>query len=650
MVISKKILIPAIIFIIIVIAGLGGFFYFRNQDVDLDNDPEIIQKESNKKEIPTREQIEEKYKWDLSVFYKNNEDWEKDFAKLEKEYMPQFTGFVGQLNDPDQSLKCLKLVDESRLIAERLYYFATNTSKQNLSDSANSERLARATSMFSRFDEKLAFIDSELTALPEKTLQSYMANSEFSDYQHSLSVMLRQKEHILPKEQAELLAKSRDMSSSFSSIFSKLHDVDIEFPIIKDENNEDYQLSEARYMTALDSPNRDFRERAYKGLLGSYAKYDNTMSEVLSGKVKKNIFYARASKYDTALESFLNNDLIDEKIYNNLISSTADNLSYLHRYINLKKKVLNLDAVHQYDMYVPIVEELDIEIPYEEGKEMTLTALAPLGKKYVNDLATAFDNRWIDVYETKDKTTGAYCNANYEPHPFVLLNYNNKFSDLKTLAHEMGHAFNFYYTGQVQPYPMAGMQNFNAEIPSTINEILMLKYFINNAQTDDEKLYYLNNFAEAVYSSFYTQVMFSEFELKIHERIEKGEALSADFLDNLWGDIVIKYAGPDYILDEEVKSTWVRVPHFYVYDFYVYRYATSMAAANEFAKRILNGEDGVSEKYNVFLSAGSSDYPLEILKQAGIDMTNSDLYDNLLSEFNNTLTEMEIILKKQGRI
>lgn len=647
---SKRILISSIVLAAIITVGVSGFFYFKSKKINPIKQLEVSQKESSNKEIPTRDQIDEKYKWDLTQFYKSNQEWQDNYNKFEKEYMPQFPSFANQLDNPDQAIKCLKLLDEASILSEKLYYFASNSSNQDLSDSTNNERLSKLMSMFSRFDETTAFIEPELTGLPDRILQSYMMDPEFFDYQHYLSVLLRKKNHILPKEEEELLAKSADMSSSFSNIFSKLRDVDIEFPTVKDENNQDYQLSESRYSTSMDSPNRDFRERAYKGLLNTYAKYSNTIAEILNGKVKKDIFYSRAKKYDTALESFLDNDLINTKVYNNLITSTADGLDYLHRYISLRKKVLGIDAVHPYDIYAPLVKELDVEIPYEEGQQKVLTALAPLGEKYISDLNMAFNNRWIDVYETNNKTAGAYCNVNYAPHPFILLNYGNKFYDLKALAHETGHALNFYYSSQAQPYAKAGALDFNAEIPSNTNEILLSKYFANNASTDNEKLYYLNAFVDTVFSYFYTQVMFSEFELTIHERVEKGEALSVDYLNNLWGELLVKYLGPDYKLDEETRVSWARVPHFYIYDFYVYRYATSIAAANEFSKMVLSGDKNSSEKYASFLSSGKSDYPLEILKKSGIDMTSSKPYTNLLSDFNDALTEMETILKKQGKI
>jgi len=647
---NKKIVISIAIAVIIIATGVIGFFYYKDNEISLSNNQEQTQEESTNTEIPTRDKIEQEYKWDLAAIYSSQEEWEQDFKRIETEYMPLFADFVGELDNKNKAIECLELLDELDTLAEKLFYFAYNTSTQDLSDSQNSERLARVKSLFSRFNEEIAFVDPELIEMPQKDLESYISNPVFADYKQSLSVLLREKEHVLPKEQEELLAKSYNMASSFSDIFTKLHDVDIEFPIIKDENNQDYQLSESRYLSALDSPDRDFRERAYKAYLGSYAKYANTMAEVLGGKVKKDIFYSRARKYDTSLESFLDNDFIDETIYNNLISSTNDNLSYLHRYISLRKKVLDVEAIHSYDMYVPLVKELDIKIPYEDAKKKALVALAPLGEQYVDDLSMAFENRWIDVYETKDKRTGAYAVNNYAPHPFVLINYTDKFNDFQTLLHEMGHALNFYYTNDSQPHATAGMSNFNAEIPSTVNEILLMKHFINNAKTDNEKLYYLNIFANSIFISFYSQAQYSEFELAIHERIEEGEAISADYLNNLWADITIRYFGPDYVIDEEVKAKWIRVPHFYLFDFYVYRYSTSMAAANEFAKRILTGKENALEDYITFLSSGKSDYPLELLKQAGVDMTSTENYDNLLSDFNNTIIEMEVILKKQGKI
>ena len=597
----------------------------------------------------SRDQIEEKYKWKLEDIYPNQEEWEKDFVRIQNEYIPKIEEFRGKLTNAENVLACLKFNDELSRIIEKLFVYAYMKADENQDDSTASEMSSRVQTLYSLVAAASSFLRPELLEQPEDIIKGYIENPAFSNYRHALDALLKLKPHTLSKPEEELLAKASDMASAPSVIFDKVTQVDMIFPKVRNEKGEEVQLSEGVFYRYLQSPDRDFRKRVYEGVLSSYDKVKNTLATTLNSEVKKNWFFAQARKYNSSLEASLFGENIPGEVYDSLIQAVNNNLPYLHQYIALRKKVFKLDQVKIYDLYVPLVADYTLVIPYEKAQEMLFEGLKPLGDEYLNMMKTGFENRWIDVYETKNKATGGYSWGAYDTHPYVLMNYDDTADSMLTLAHEMGHALNFYYTNSTQKYVNSPIPIFTAEVASTMNENLMLDYLIQQAKNDDEKLYFLDKMIENIRGTVYNQVMYSEFEQTIYERVEKGEALSYNSLSEIWKSLLEKYYGPDLVVEELASRGWSRIPHFYM-NFYVFKYATSLAASNELLNNIVTGQPDAIEKYLNFLKAGSSDYPVEVLKAAGVDMLSSQAIDNLLKKFGNLVSEMEETLKKKGVI
>lgn len=593
-----------------------------------------------------RSEIPDKYKWNLEDIYSAPEKWNADLNKVLNYYIPKFKNYRGKLSDKNKLLECLKLRDEMMRIADKVYVYAHMKADENQADNKASEMRSKSETMYAQVSAAVSFIQPELLRLPEKTLKSFMQDKSFADYKMYLDAVLKQKPHTLSQEGEELLALAQDFAGSPYSIFTQLKYADLTFPKIKDDKGNEIQLTEASYGKYLESKDRDFRKRSFEGIYSSFDKVKNTLAATLTAEVKKNVFFAKARKYNSALEASLAQEFIPRSVYDNLIKAVNNNIKYLHKYVELRKKVLNLDKVHIYDMYVPLVANYEVNIDYEQAKKLILEGLKPLGDDYLKVLNIAFNNRWIDVFETENKYTGGYQWGAYDTHPYILMNYNNTMDSVLTLAHELGHAINSYYTNKTQKYINSNVPIFTAEVASTTNELLMINYLLKKAKSDDERLYLLNTLVENIRGTVYTQVMYAEFEKEIHERVEKGEALSAETLCNIWGNLMKKYYGDNFEVDKLATLWWARIPHFYM-NFYVYKYATSMAAANEVVKNI---EKGDTAKYIEFLKAGSSDYPINVLKKAGVDMTSTKPVDNLLTYFGQLVDEMEKILKKQGKI
>lgn len=596
-----------------------------------------------------RNQIEEKYKWNLEDIYPNQEEWEKDFAKIQNEYLPKIEEFREKLTNADTVLACLQFNDELSRLIEKLYVYAYMKADENQDDSIASEMSSRVETLYSQVSAATSFIRPELLSQPESVLRGYMENPAFEDYRHALDALLKLKPHTLSKPEEELLAKALDMASAPSVIFDKVTQGDMIFPKVLDDKGQEVQLSEGVFYRYLQSPDREFRKRVYEGMLSSYDKAKNTLAATLNSEVKKNWFYSQARKYNSSLEASLSSENIPREVYDNLIQAVNNNLSYLHQYVQLRKKIFHLDQVQIFDMYVPLVPDYTLTVTYENAQQMLLEGLKPLGPEYLDMMKKGFESRWIDVYETENKATGGYSWGAYDTHPYILMNYDNTADSMLTLAHEMGHALNSYYTNTSQKYINSQTPIFTAEVASTMNENLMIEYLIQNAKNDDEKLYFLDKLIENIRGTVYTQVMYSEFEQIIHERIEKGEALSYKYLSDAWKELLEKYYGPDFVVEELASRGWSRIPHFYM-NFYVFKYATSLAASNELLNNILIGQPDAIDQYLDFLKAGSSDYPVEVLKAAGVDMLSTQPVDNLLKKFGNLVNEMEETFKRKGII
>lgn len=594
--------------------------------------------------IPTRDEIDEQYKWRLEDIYETDKDWERDFERLEK-MIPTIERYRGKLNKkPTYILECLKLADEIQRLHDKLYVYAGMRSDEDTSIEKYLSMVDRAETINARIQGSFAFIEPELSLIPEEKLKNLMKNKDLRDYDLFLRRIINSKSHSLSEEEKGLMALAGKLIGTPEKIYEAYRYSDRQLARVIDEKGRELTLSPGVYGMLLRNPERNIRKRAFEGEFKSYSANMSTLAATLYGEVKTNIFNARARKYDSALEAALLSSHMDPKVYDSFIEAVNNNLKPLHRYVSLRKRLLGIeDRVHYYDMYVPMIKSVDSNIPYEDAKEMILEALSPLGEKYIDDLKMVFNNRWIDVYETQNKRSGGYCWGSYDTHPYILLNYNGTLSEVSTVAHELGHGMNSYYSNQKQPYAKANYEIFTAEVASTTNEAIMYDYLIKNAQTKEDKIYLIGSYLEQIRGSIYTQLMYAEFEKSIHEAAESGVTLTASFLNETWGSLMEKYYGDDFEVDELVKIWWSRIPHFY-WNFYVYTYASGLSAGITLSDRIVNGGEAERDSYLQFLEAGGSDNPILLLKSAGADMSTTKPVERALQKFDDLITELEKLL------
>lgn len=594
--------------------------------------------------VPDRREIPAAHKWHLNDIYASDELWQQDFDKLQSSLQPM-EKFKGNLaSSSEQLVACLKARDELGIISGKLYAFARMHRDENTADAKYQGMTSKVESLLAEAASVTAFIEPEILAIPDETLANFRQNEKgLAEYNFYFNNLTRQKQHVLSPNEEAILSRVSEVTQASENTFNMLAHADLEFPLTIDEQGHSVQLSEGRYNLFIRSSNRDVRRQAFNHLFTTYNKYRNTFASTLSGNVKKNVFYAKTRNYDSALESALKGDNVPTEVYDNLITTVHNNLAPLHRYVALKKKALQLDEIHMYDLYTPLVQDIQLSLPYEEGVKLVRSGLKPLGSDYENILDKGLTSGWIDVYENKGKQTGAYSWGNYGTHPFVLLNYNNRYDAVSTLAHEMGHAIHSYYSQQQQPYPTSSYTTFCAEVASTTNEILLLEHMLKTTTDKKLKLYLINQYLEQVRGTVYRQTMFAEFEKLLHAAVEQNQPLTADRLDNLWHELNVKYYGPTIIVDKEIDVEWARIPHFYM-DFYVYQYVTGYSAATTLAEKILQEGKPAQENYINFLKSGGSDYSINLLKQAGVDMSSPQPIEITLTKFSTMLDEMEKLL------
>jgi len=594
--------------------------------------------------IKLRDEIDSKFKWDIESMYKNDEDWEKDFKKV-KSLIGELKLFKGNvIKSPENLLGLLRLKDEISRIVSNVYTFAKMKQDEDTNNSKYQEFTDRATTLMVNIGEVSSFIVPEILTLNKEDILTFKKkNPGLNEYSHYLDEIFRQKEHILSEKEEAIIAGVGDIANGPENTFSMLNNADLEFPIIKDENGQEIQITHGRFIPLMENKDRRVREDAFKALYETYGNYKNTFASILNTNIKKNIFYSKVRKYNSSLEAALDEDNIPIKVYDNLLESVNDNLDKMHKYIEIRKKALDLGNIHFYDLYTPIVKEIDMDIEYEEAKEIVLKGLTPLKREYLDIVKKGFDSGWIDVYENKGKRSGAYSWGTYDSKPFILLNYQNTLDNMFTIAHEMGHSMHSYFSKNNQPYIYSGYSIFVAEVASTVNEALLINYMLENEVNPRKKLYFLNHFLEQFRGTIYRQTMFAEFEKIIHEKTEKGESLTAEAFSNIYKNLNKKYYGEEIVIDEEIAMEWARIPHFY-YNFYVYQYATGFSAAVYLSQKILNNEEGAVEKYLEFLKSGSSDYPIEVLKKAGVDMTTKKPVDDALKLFGELVDKMERLI------
>lgn len=593
------------------------------------------------KKVKTREEINEKDKWDINKIYVSDELWESDFKHL-KEDAVQLKAYVGKLSDPAQLLEYLQVSEKISRAAETLFIYAHLKYDEDTTNSKYQSLRDKIDTYLSELRSYEAFFIPELLSLPEGSVERSLEQvPDLKLYDFMLKDILKLKPHTLSKAEEELLASVSDCLEAPHNIFGMLTNADMTFPVVKDEDGSDVELTEVNYSGFIRSRDRKVRQDAFKALFNTYEKYQNTFSASLTSSIKNFIFNSKVRKYNSALESSLKPNDIPVEVYENAINTMNSNLSVLHRYVKVKKKLLGLDEIHMYDLYVPLVEIEKQHIEFNEAVEIVKEGLKPLGNEYLGIFEKGIESGWIDKYENKGKRGGAYSWGSYDTMPYVLLNYNYELNDVSTLAHEMGHSIHSYYSRKNQPFVYADYTLFTAEVASTTNEALLINHLINNEKDKKKRLYLINQELEQIRTTVFRQLMFAEFEKITHESIENGNPLTSIDLCRIWHDLNVKYFGPDMVVDKEIDMEWARIPHFYS-DFYVYQYATGYAAASSFARSILNdGEKAVERYITQFLKAGGSDYPINILKKAGVDMTTPKPLEDTMRRFEELLDMME---------
>lgn len=596
------------------------------------------------RKLNTREEANARCKWAIEDLYKNDEDWKRDYELL-KSRIPELTKFRGRLGESAEVLLSMqKLSDELNQLLEKVYVYANQRLHENTDNSTYQNLASQAQGLLVELSESLSFVEPELMELPDGIIETFLdENEELSVYRQYFENIIRQKKHVLPTEQEQLLAAMGEVAESPKDIFSMFNNADIRFPEITGEDRHPVQVTHGRYMSLMQSRNRQVRKDAFEAMYGVYGEWRNTLAAMYRANVKQEAFLAKAHKYTSDLEAALDGSHIPVKVYEQLIEAVHESMPLMYRYMKLRKKLLGVEELHMYDLYVPVIEQDHSEIPFEQAKKTVLEGLAPMGEEYLHLLREGFDHGWIDVYENQGKRTGAYSWGAYGTHPYVLLNYQGTLHDVFTLAHEMGHALHSWYSDEHQPYIYAGYRIFVAEVASTCNEALLIHYLMEQSKKAGDRkktMYLMNYFLEQFRTTLFRQTMFAEFEKITHGLQEQGETLTADRLCEIYYDLNKLYFGEEICVDQEIAMEWARIPHFYT-PFYVYQYATGFSAAIALSKQILEQGAPAVERYKKFLKGGSSMYPLELLKMAGVDMEQKAPVQDALAVFAQYLDEME---------
>ncbi|MGL5151210.1 MAG: oligoendopeptidase F [Clostridium sp.] len=589
--------------------------------------------------LKKREEVQEEFKWKVDKIFSTTEEWEKEFSEL-KEQAPKLKDFSGKLGDKGQIKNYLSMNEKVSRKAEKIFMYAHLKSDEDTTNTTNQGRMNRVDSYMAEFASFNAFFVPEILDLGEEFIKSIIDDPEFEEFKFMFEGILKEKPHVLSKEMEEMLAKVSDCLDAPHTIFNMLTNADMTFGTIKNEDGEEVELTEGNYSSFIKSKDRSVREAAFKKLFSEYKSLKNTLAASLTSSIKNYNFSAKIRNYNSALEASLKPNDIPVDVYKNAIKAINDNLSSLHRYIGIKKNLLGLEEMHMYDLYVPIIEIDKDHIEFKDGIEMAVEGLKPLGKEYLEIFNSGINDGWIDIYENKGKRGGAYSWGGYDTLPYVLLNYNYQLNDVSTLVHEMGHSIHSYYSRKEQSYFYAGYTLFCAEVASTTNEALLIHHLIENESDEKKKLFLINQELEQIRTTVFRQLMFAEFELFTHEALEKGEALTEEDYSKAWHDLNVKYFGPEMVVDEEINMEWGRIPHFYS-DFYVYQYATGYAAASAFANSILKGEENAVNKYINFLKSGGSNYPIDLLREAGVDMCTPEPIQATIARFNELLDMLE---------
>ena len=595
-------------------------------------------------EYNTRKEVPNEYKWDLSKMYSSDIEIENDINKV-NELTPKILEFKSHIMDSSNSLyEFLKITEKQDRILTKLYVYSKMAFDVDTKDNTTKSLKMKIEKLSESLSEKFSFIEPEMLAFDyEKVLKYIEENKKLNEYKFYLEDIYRFKTHSLSQKEEDIYVRALNAFGNCSEAFSNLNNADIDLGYIKNEKGEDVKLTQSNYIVFMKSKDRKVRENAFDAMYNYYKNRKNTLASTYVGEIKESSFITNVKKYNSTLERSLFSDNIDISVYKTLIDTVHKNLNLIYDYMNLRKKLLNLDELHMYDIYVDLVNSDSDKIPFEEGKKILFEALKPLGEKYLNDLNKAFDEKWIDIYPSEGKRSGAYSWGCYDSYPYLLLNYNDTVDAVSTMGHELGHSMHSYYSKN-QNYVDSNYPIFLAEIASTVNEVLINDYMYKNAKTKNEKIFYLVDFLDTVRTTLYRQTMFAEFEMIMHEYEQKGIPLTEEKISNTYYDLNKLYYGDNVVSDDNIRYEWSRIPHFYT-PFYVYKYATGLSSALSIASRILKNDEKTKEDYLEFLSSGGNDYPLNILKRVGVDMETPQPIIDALSMFDEKLNELKELIK-----
>ncbi|MGL5756837.1 MAG: oligoendopeptidase F [Paraclostridium sp.] len=587
-----------------------------------------------------RNLIEEQFKWNIDTMYQTSESIKQDIDKVNG-IIEELKGYKGKIAISKENLyTVLNDSEKASRILQNLYVY---THMKQHEDTRNNENQARATKIAmisTELSMATSYIIPEIIAMDEKKLQEYLSDEKLNFYKKYVDEILRDKPHTLTEKEEEILAAASELSGVAENVYEMFSFADLKFPEIKGEDGKNIRITHGNYSTLLKSKDSRVRKDAFEAVYSTYGEYKNTFASTLYGGIKSEIFYSKMRNYKSAIESSLFQDDISVDVYYNLIDVVDKNLDTLNKYVELRKKYLNINEMHMYDLYVPITSNFDMKVTYEEAQAIILKALKPLGEEYLSIVKQAFSERWIDVYENEGKQGGAYSWGSYDSSPYILMSYKDDLNSLFTLVHELGHSMHSYYSRNNQEYLYSSYKIFVAEVASTLNELLLVNYLLENSSSKDERIYLLNYYLEQFRTTVYRQTMFAEFEKITHERVEGGEPLTAKEFTDIYYDLNKKYYGKSCIVDEEIGLEWARIPHFYS-NFYVYKYATGFSAASALSEKILNEGGNAVEKYLDFLKSGGSEYPLNQLRAAGVDMEKKESIEKSLDIFKDLVNELE---------
>ncbi|MCP9015781.1 oligoendopeptidase F [Streptococcus sp. CF8_St5-17] len=594
-----------------------------------------------------RNEINEKDTWDLSTIFETDQKWEEELALLTED-TKEAASLEGHLLDSAESLLNIteRYLDLSRRL-EKLYVYAHMKNDQDTRVAKYQEYYAKAMTLYSQLDQVFSFYEPEFMAITEEQYQNFLAEEpRLQPYKHFFDKLLQNKEHVLSQREEELLAGAGEIFGAASETFAILDNADIAFPFVKDEDGNEVQLSHGVYMRLVESKNREVRRGAYEALYSTYEQYQHTYAKTLQTNVKVQNYRAKVRNYKSAREAALAANFVPESVYDNLVSAVRKHLPLLHRYLSLRSKILGIPDLKMYDVYTPL-SSVEYSFTYEEALKKAEEALAVLGEDYLSRVKRAFSERWIDVYENQGKRSGAYSGGSYDTNAFMLLNWQDNLDNLFTLVHETGHSMHSSYTRETQPYVYGDYSIFLAEIASTTNENILTEKLLQEVQDDATRFAILNNFLDGFRGTVFRQTQFAEFEHAIHQADQNGEVLTSEFLNNLYADLNQEYYGLSKEDNPQIQYEWARIPHFY-YNYYVYQYSTGFAAASALAEKIVHGSQDDRDRYIDYLKAGKSDYPLNIMRKAGVDMEKEDYLNDAFEVFERRLDEFEALVEKLG--